>query len=89
VDVLTNVLAVGAPPSDNASAIVAFGRIGGRWGIAYGLTVQGFLDNVVGGEPVARMASGKVFGLVSARPGRLTVLTLAEALKVLNVKYEN
>jgi hypothetical protein len=89
VDVATNVVAVGAPPSDNASAIVAFGRMGGRWGLANGLTVQGFQGVVVGGEPVARTTSGKVFGVISARPGRPTVLTLAEVLSVLNVRFEN
>jgi hypothetical protein len=89
VGVSTNVLAVGAPPSDNASVIVAFGRMGGQWGVATGVTVEGFQDIVVGGEPVARTTSGKVFGLVSSRPGRLTVLMLAEVLGVLNVRMVN
>ena len=87
VEVATNVLAVGAPAGDNEAAVVAFGRLGGRWGLANGLTVQGFQD-LVGGEPVARTASGKVFGLVSARPGRVTVLTLAQVLRALNVRVE-
>jgi len=89
VAVFTNVMAVGAPANDRSPSIIAFGLMGGRWGIANGQTVQGFQEAMVGGEPVARTASGKVFGLVSARPGRTTVLMLLEVLSALNVRVES
>jgi len=89
VEVFTNVMAVGAPANDRSPSIVAFGMMGGRWGIANGQTVQGFQEAMLGGEPVARTASGRVFGLISARPGaRSTVLMLAEVLSALNVRFD-
>jgi hypothetical protein len=86
VDVYTNVVAAAAPPSDRDSAGIAFGRVGGRWFLANGVTLVDLPDGVVaGGEPVARTASGKVFAMVSTRPGRRSALLLREVLGALKV----
>ena len=86
VDVFTGFVAIGAPASDDDTVSVTIGRVGGRWGLANGVTLQGAQGLVAGGEPVARINSGKVFGLVSARPGRTTAVLLSEALRALRVR---
>ncbi len=87
VDVYTNVVTATAPGSDAEAAAIAFGRIGGRWFLANGVTLIDLPDGVVaGGEPVARTASGRVFALVSTRPGRRSALLLREVLTALNVR---
>ncbi len=81
-----DVVTIGAPESDEAPPFVSRGRIGGRWGLANGVTLVTQGDEVVnGGEPVALAATGKVVGLVSARPGRRTALLLGEVLRALRV----
>jgi hypothetical protein len=80
------IVTVGAPAGDAAPPVVARGRIGGRWGLAHGVTLDTQGDELVsGGEPVALASSGKVVGLVSGRPGRRTALLLREVLRVLRV----
>ena len=70
---------------DLDTANVTFGRVGGRWGTARGITLQVQDGTVIGGEPVAR-TNGRVFAVVSSRPGRRTALMLAEALGALHVR---
>lgn len=86
VEVFTSVLVIGAPFADDEAAAVTFGRVGGRWGLASGVTLEGAEGLVGGGEPVARIASGKVFALVSGRRGRAAALLLSEALEALHVR---
>jgi len=59
---------VAAPLSDAVAATTTFGRVGGQWGLATGVTLEGTEGKVGGGEPVARASSGRVFALVSTRP---------------------
>ncbi len=85
-EVNADIVTVGAPENDAAPPFVSRGRIGGRWGLANGVTLITQGDEVVnGGEPVALAANGKVVGLVSARPGRRTALLLGEVLRALRV----
>jgi hypothetical protein len=62
------------------------GRVGGRWGLANGITLEGMGGQADGGWPVARTSSGRVFALVSSRPGRQSVVLLAEVLRALHVR---
>ncbi len=86
VAVFTNIVVIGAPLTDQDSIGIAFGRVGGRWGMASGVTLEVPDGSVAGGEPVARTASGRVFALVSSRPGRRTAVLLSEVLGALKVR---
>lgn len=85
VPVFTNVVAVGAPAREGDPGTVSFGRVGGRWGLANGVTLEG-MEDIVGGEPVGRTSSGKVFGVVSVRRGRRVVLMLSEVFRSLKIQ---
>jgi hypothetical protein len=86
VKVFTGALTIGAPESDDEPATPVVGRVGGRWGLASGITLEGMGGQAGGGWPVARTSSGRVFALVSTRPGRQSVVLLAEVLRALNVR---
>ena len=85
VPVFTSAIAVRAPQEDGEPPFVMTGRVGGRWGIASGITVEG-MDEIDGGEPVGRASSGKVFGVVSVRRGRRAVLMLDEVFRSLRIQ---
>ena len=85
VPVYTSVMAVGAPQRDGEQPTITTGRVGGRWGISSGVTVEG-MDTIEGGEPVGRAASGKVFGVFSVRRGRRAVLMLDEVFRSLKIQ---
>ena len=57
-----------------------------KMGIANGLTLEVPDGIVTGGEPVARRSSGRVFGMVSARPGRRSAVLLSQVLDALKVR---
>ncbi len=86
VDVFTGALAIGAPEADDQPAKPVLGQVGGRWGMASGITLEGMGGQAGGGWPVARTSSGRVFALVSTRPGRQSVVLLGEVLRALNVR---
>ena len=87
IDVYTNIFTVAAPLRDLDGPTIGFGRVGGRWFLANGVTLVDLPDSVVsGGEPVARTASGKVFAQVSTRAGRRSALMLGEVLAALKVR---
>jgi hypothetical protein len=86
VRVFTGALAIGAPETDDRPATAVVGRVGGRGGMASGITLEGMGGQAGGGWPVARTSSGRVFALVSTRPGRPSVVLLAEVLRALNVR---
>ncbi len=85
VDVFTRIMAVAPPANDLDSASVALGRVGGQWGLANGVTLEVPDGSVTGGEPVAGISSGRVFAMVSSRPGRPVAVLLSEALASLRV----
>ena len=86
VSVYTGAVTIGAPEADDQPATPVVGRVGGRWGMASGITLEGTGGQAGGGWPVARTSSGRVFALVSTRPGRQSVVLLAEVLRALNVR---
>jgi hypothetical protein len=86
VNVYTGALTIGAPEADDQPATPVVGRVGGRWGMASGITLEGMGGQAGGGWPVARTSSGRVFALVSTRPGRQSVVLLAEVLRALHVR---
>jgi S1-C subfamily serine protease len=87
LEVFAQVLTVGAPARGADSFVVAIGRIGGRWGLADGVTLETDVQQrVMGGEPVASAASGKVVAVVSTRTGRQSALMLADVLRALRVR---
>ena len=85
VPVYTSVMTVSAPLRDGEVPLVSTGRVGGRWGISAGVTIEG-LETIEGGEPVGRAASGKVFGVMSVRRGRRAVLMLDEVFRSLKIQ---
>ncbi|MFI5280532.1 MAG: hypothetical protein ACHQU1_08560 [Gemmatimonadales bacterium] len=86
VRVFTGAVTIGAPEADDQPATPVVGRVGGRWGMASGITLEGMGGQAGGGWPVASTSSGRVFALVSTRPGRQSVVLLAEVLRALNVR---
>ena len=88
VPVFTNVVAVGAPVREGDPVVISSGRVGGRWGIAHGVTLEGMEETVDGGEPVARSATGHVFGLIVIKRGRRIVLLLDEVFRSLKVRVD-
>jgi hypothetical protein len=86
VNVFTGVVTIGAPETEDQPATPVVGRVGGRWGMASGITLEGMGGRADGGWPVARTSSGRVFALVSTRPGRQSVILLAEVLRALHVR---
>ena len=86
VEVFTQIITVGASADYVDGTLVTFGRIGGRWGMYTGVTLDVADDKLAGGEPIARATSGKVFGLVSSRPGVRTAMLLSEVLAALRVR---
>lgn len=85
-EVNSDVVTVGAPTEDVLDPLVSLARLGGRWGLASGVTLDVQSINVInGGEPVALAASGKVVAMVSSRPGRRTAMLLGELLRTLRV----
>lgn len=89
VPVFTNVVAVGAPVREGDPVVISSGRVGGRWGIAHGVTLEGMEETVDGGEPVARSATGHVFGLIVIKRGRRIVLLLDEVFRSLKVRVDD
>ncbi len=86
VDTFTPIMAVSAPLTDVEGVAFTFGRVGGRWGLANGVTLE-ILDSIMtGGEPVARMNSGRVFALIATRSGRKTALLLSQVFGALGLR---
>lgn len=85
VDAMTAVLVLGGPEPGSAPRPV-LGSVGGRWGLAHGITLR-VAGEVAGGWPIARAASGRVFAVVSAQPERrASALLLSEVLRALHVR---
>jgi hypothetical protein len=88
VDPATGFAAIGAPPTEDVLVEAVFGQVGGRWGLSNGVTLEGISGKAAGGWPVALTSSGKVFALVSSRPGRerMSAVLLFEVLRALRVR---
>lgn len=83
VPVFMGVLAVGASGGTDGAIAVAPATVGGRWGTAHGLTLQG---NVFGGEALADAATGTVFAVVANVGTTRVAVLLSEALRALRVR---
>ena len=88
VDPATGFAAIGAPPTEDVLVEAVFGQVGGRWGLSNGVTLEGISGKAAGGWPLALTSSGKVFALVSSRPGRerMSAVLLSEVLRALRVR---
>jgi len=81
-----DVVALGAAPTDGEAPRVTRAVIGGRWGLAQGVTLETNIEEMLtGGEPIALASSGRVVGMVSAVPGRRSANLLAAVLRALRV----
>jgi len=81
VDVSQPVMIVGAT---GTRAVMSPGLIGGRWGLAHGVTLD--TDSGSAGEPIGSPSSGRVFAMVGGVPGRPMALMLDQILRVLRVR---
>lgn len=80
-------LAVVIIGSTGDSLIVSQGVMGGRWGLASGVTLQA--QGAAPGEPIATPGIGRVFAMVAGIPGRQgAALMLAEIFRELNLEVE-
>lgn len=79
-------LAVLIVGSSGDSLLVNQGMMGGRWGIASGVTIE--TTGGAPGEPIATPGIGRVFAMVAGFPGRQAALMLAEIFRELNVTVD-
>lgn len=77
----THVMIVG---SRGTSLIISPGMVGGRWGVAYGLTLE--TDTGAAGEPIATPGQGRVFAMVGGLPGQTTAITLEQIFRALRIR---
>lgn len=83
--VRTGIVTVGAAIDAGARLRVEYGRLGGRWGLAHGVTVE-LRAGAIGGEPIMNTATGQVFAMISSRGGRAVALMLYEVLEALRIR---
>jgi hypothetical protein len=79
----TPVVIVGAASEGVGTLSVGRGQVGGQWGLARGVTLEGWAG---GGEAVARAATGRVFGIAVLAGDRRIVLMIGEVLQGLRVR---